>query len=77
MMFEPEPLDLCLDLLLGAAADRDQHHDRADADDDAEHGEQAAQPVGAQRVQRDAKRLRQSHCAAAFDSSRSISPSRK
>ena len=65
MMFEPEPLDLCLDLLLGAAADGDEHDDGPDTDDDAEHREQAAQPVRPQRIQGDAERLSQPHVVTA------------
>ena len=59
----PEPLDLLLDLLLRPAAERDEDHDRRDADDDAEHGQRAAQPVGAQGVQGDPERLAGPHGA--------------
>jgi hypothetical protein len=56
-----EAVDLVLDLLLGPAADGHQHHHRGDADDDAEHGEQAAQPVRAQGRDGDAERLGDPH----------------
>src|SRR5262249_26327053 len=48
-----ESLDLLLDLLLGARADRDQYHHGGDPDDHPEHGQPATQPVGTQGVQRD------------------------
>ena len=75
MMFEPRPSTWSLDLLLRAAADRDQHDDRGDADDDAEHRQRAAQPVGAQRarVRRGTPRRSSS---AALAVSHSSSPSR-
>ena len=75
-----ESLDLGLDLLLGAAADGDQDHDGRDADDDAEHGQHAAQPVGPQRVERDPERLAGPHardppwCAASRCRTRSARP---
>jgi hypothetical protein len=56
-----EPVDLGLDLALGAGADGDQHHDGGHADHHAEHGQQAAQPVRAQRGHGDPPRLRQPH----------------
>ena len=51
--FWPKAGDLGLDLGLGAVADADHGDDRADADDDAEHGQQRAQEVPAQRAQGD------------------------
>ncbi len=56
-----QTLDLALDLLPGARADRHHQHHGGDADDDAEHGEQAADPVAAQRIQGDAERLEALH----------------
>ena len=59
------PCDWMLDgdRRLGAAADRHQGDDRADADHDAEHRQRRAQLVGAERAQRDADRLEQVHAA--------------
>ena len=45
MQVGAQALDLLLDARLRAAADRDHGDHRADADDDAEHGERAAQLV--------------------------------
>ena len=54
-----ETLDLLLDLLLRAAADGDQDHDGGHADDDAEHRQDAAHPIGPQGIQSHAERLAQ------------------
>ena len=45
-----QALDLLLDALLRAAADRDHRDHRGHADDDAEHRQDAAQQVGGQRA---------------------------
>jgi len=47
--------------LLRAVSKRDHRDHGADADDDAEHGEERAQLVGAQRVERDAGDFEQEH----------------
>jgi hypothetical protein len=59
-----ERADLLGDLRLRAGADRHHGDDRGDPDDDAEHGEEAAHLVGAQRPERDAEALDQHHAAA-------------
>ena len=46
--FSPRLGDLRFDLRLGAVADADHRDDRADADDDAERGQDRAQLVPAQ-----------------------------
>jgi len=49
--------DLRCDLLLGARGDRHQGDHRGNADDDAQHRQGRAQPVGQQPVERDAHGL--------------------
>ena len=49
----PMASNLLLDARGGARADRHHGDDRRHADDDAEHGQSRAQPVHAQRAQRD------------------------
>ena len=63
MMFDPSPSTCVLDLLLRAAAEGHQHHDGGDADDDAEHRQRAAQPVGAQGAEGDPEGLAGPHGA--------------
>ena len=53
-----------LDLRLRALADGDHGDDRADADDDAEHGREGAHLVAEQRAERDAQRVQGVHASA-------------
>ena len=59
------PIDAICALHLGARARADGHHrdDRADADDDAERGQQRAQLVAQERAHRDLTSLRASMTA--------------
>ena len=56
-----ERAELRLHAIVGAAHQRHQHDDLRDADDDAEHGERAAQDVDAQGVERDPQARAQGH----------------
>ncbi len=56
-------LDLLLHRLRRAVPDRDHQDDRADPDEDAEHGECGAHPVGHEPVERDAETLPEAHRA--------------
>ena len=58
---EPRPSTCCFDLLLRAGADGHERDHGGHPDDDAEHGEHAAQPVGPQRVEGDPPRLGEPH----------------
>ena len=57
----PSDADALLDRALRAAADRHHRDDRADADHDAEHREQRAQLVRAQRAERDGDDFAEEH----------------
>ena len=59
-----EAADLGHYLLAGAAADGDHRDHRRDADDDAEHGQRAAQFMQAQRVERGDDGVEQGHSVA-------------
>src|SRR4029077_401236 len=69
-----EGLDLVVDLHARAVADRDQQDHGGDADEDPEHGQRAAQPVGQQAAEGDAQRFED--VDAARRSSVTIKPSR-
>src|SRR5690606_32331868 len=53
--------DVCSSDLLGTLAQRDHRDDRADTDDDAQHRQERAQLVGADRAQRDVDRFADDH----------------
>ena len=59
--FVPIAANACSTVRLGALADRDHRDHRADADDDAERGQERAHLVAQQRAHRDAQRLQPVH----------------
>ena len=64
---------------LGGSAVADRHHgdDGADADDDAQHGEERPQGVATDRLERELDRLEEHHAAFRLRASLSIRPSTK
>ena len=64
---------------LGRRAVADRHHgdDRADADDDAEHGQKRAQRIAQDRLQSQLDRLIDHHAASLLSTSESMRPSTK